>query len=119
MARIFVPDEPESSICAECGWNREEHAFGNCPSHLTCGHWSNECTCGNESRTDPQPKRPPSASRAKTWGDYHREAIAAGMDDASACHSADMAMEGGEAPKPMGALAAVQLHQWANGPSRN
>jgi len=30
--------------------------------------------------------------RPKTWGDYHREAIAAGMDDASACHLADAAV---------------------------
>lgn len=30
--------------------------------------------------------------RQKTWGDYHREAIAAGMDDASACHAADTAV---------------------------
>jgi hypothetical protein len=58
-------------------------------------------------------------SKPKTWSDFHREAIEAGTDDASACHAADMAMEGGEIPKPMGALAAVQLHQWANGPSRD
>jgi len=27
-----------------------------------------------------------------TWGDYYREAKAAGMDDASACHAADTAV---------------------------
>ena len=31
-------------------------------------------------------------NKPKTWGDYHREAIAAGMDDASACHAADTAV---------------------------
>lgn len=28
----------------------------------------------------------------KTWGDYYRDARAAGMDDASACHAADTAV---------------------------
>lgn len=32
-------------------------------------------------------------AKPKNWSDFHREALEAGMDDASACHIADRAME--------------------------
>jgi hypothetical protein len=31
--------------------------------------------------------------KPKNWSDFHREALASGMDDPSACHVADLAME--------------------------
>ena len=31
--------------------------------------------------------------KPKNWSDFHREALDAGMDDASACYQADRAME--------------------------
>lgn len=39
-------------------------------------------------RMIPEADRP----KTKTWCDYYADAIAAGMDDASACHAADTAV---------------------------
>jgi Zn finger protein HypA/HybF involved in hydrogenase expression len=52
-----------------------------------------ECVCFKCNKSFfAESKRAGLCPKCKTWGDHYREAKAAGMDDASACHAADTAV---------------------------